>query len=151
MCYLQRYYLFDFQRRVTLIPTKMDLSSWVLSPTTALLLGDLAVGTSTILSCFFNPIFSSSLSPWNISMGKYHSYFLKSPSFHCITLYISFYFRQVFKNICIVSTVFSFIHLTWIQHMPWYFLSPLKLYSLRLSTSSQMSSPVVTWKPHLTL
>lgn len=49
-----------------------------------------------------------------------------SPLFHCITLYISFYCRQVFKNVCIVSTVFSLIQLTWIQHIPWYFLiSPL--------------------------
>lgn len=138
--YLQRSYLFDFQRRVTLILSKMDLSPWVLSPTIALLPGDLALGTTTMLSCFFTPLILQLSFPLVYKCGEVSlTIFLKSPLFHCITLYIPFYFRQVFKNVCIVSTVLSLIQLTWIQHIPWYFLiSPLmsRVYSLRLSTSS---------------
>ena len=111
--YLQRSYFFDFQRRVTLILSKMDLSPWVLSPTTAHLPGHLALGTTTIMSCFFNPVILQLSFPLVYKCVEVSlTVFLKSPLFHCITLYISFYFRQVFKNVCIVSTVFSLIHLT---------------------------------------
>lgn len=102
----------------------MDLSPWALSPTTALLPRDLLLQELTP-SC---PTSSTPPLILHLSFlleykhGEVSPIFLKRPPFHGTTLYISLCFSQAFKNVCIVSTIFSLILFTSAQHILCYFL-----------------------------